>query len=80
MKNVIKADGERGEWYVTVDGDRLDWICARHYGAVTGFVEAVLKANRGLADMGCVYKAGVMIWLPEKPSPDVERKSVRLWD
>lgn len=68
-----------GVYYTTIDGDRLDWICARHYGAVTGFVERVLEVNPGLADLGCVYKAGVVIFLPEKPEPEVE-KALRLWD
>lgn len=68
-----------GEYYTTIDGDRLDWICARHYGAVTGFVEEVLKANAGLADLGCVYDEGVRIFLPEKPAPII-KQSIKLWD
>lgn len=68
-----------GTYYTTVDGDRLDWICSRHYGAVTGFVEEVLKANYGLSDLGCVYDAGVVIFLPEKPAPRFNQPK-KLWD
>lgn len=68
-----------GVFYTTVDGDRLDRICAAHYGAVTGFVERVLADNPGLAELGAVYVAGVVIFLPDKPAPVVERPA-RLWD
>lgn len=68
-----------GIYYTTSDGDRLDWICSEFYGAVTGFVERVLALNPGLADLGGVYDAGVVIFLPAKPEPDVGGM-VRLWD
>ena len=68
-----------GVIYVTIDGDRLDWICSKHYGAASGFVERVLEANPGLADLGCVYDAGVQIFLPAKPAP-VIRQPLKLWD
>ena len=35
--------------YRTVEGDRLDRICQRHYGACRGVVEQVLAANPHLA-------------------------------
>jgi phage tail protein X len=65
--------------YRTSDGDMLDWICWKHYPGQSGAVEKVLEANRGLADLGPVYEAGVEIVLPEiDPIPEV--KAVRLWD
>lgn len=64
--------------YRTKDGDRLDQICHRHYGRVD-VVQAVLDANRGLAELGPVLAAGVRIKLPQL-SPPKARKTVRLWD
>lgn len=63
--------------YRTKDGDRLDQICYRHYGRVD-VVQAVLDANRGLAELGPVYLSGVRIKLPQLAPPKA-RKTVRLW-
>jgi phage tail protein X len=65
--------------YLTRDGDMLDWICWRHYGAREGAVELVLDANPGLAARPIVLDAGVTIVLPELPSPSPQ-PLVRLWD
>lgn len=65
--------------YRTRDLDMLDWICRKHYGRTAGAVEAVLEANPGLAELGPVYAAGVLIQLPELPSASAE-KTIRLWD
>lgn len=63
--------------YTTHEGDRLDLICWRHYGHHTGAVEAVLSANRGLADQPTLLPAGVTLTLPvlQAPAPT----PVRLW-
>lgn len=64
----------------SVDGDRLDWICRRHYGALfPGAVEAVLAANQGLAALGPVLPAGVEIEMPDL-TPVVVAKPIALWD
>lgn len=65
--------------YQTRDGDMLDAICYRHYGRTTGTVEAVLEANPGLAALGPVFAAGVVITLPDIPDPEPET-GIRLWD
>ncbi|WP_429885388.1 tail protein X [Geoalkalibacter halelectricus] len=65
--------------YRTRDGDMLDEICQRHYGRTAGTVEAVLEANRGLAALGPVYAAGVVIALPELPAKS-SKETIRLWD
>lgn len=65
--------------YRTRDGDMLDWICSKHYGRTAGAVEAVLEANAGLADLGPVYVAGVLIELPDLAVTQTET-TVRLWD
>jgi len=65
--------------YRTRDGDMLDWICFKYYGRTAGAVEAVLEANAGLADLGPVYAAGVLIALPALADTRTETV-VRLWD
>jgi phage tail protein X len=38
--------------YRTRDGDMLDAICLSYYGQADGYLESVLTANPGLADIG----------------------------
>lgn len=66
--------------YRTSDGDVLDMICWEYYGRVEGTVEAVLKANPGLADQGATFPAGVKIELPDLSDAVAETKTLRLWD
>lgn len=67
--------------YQTRDGDVLDAICADYYGAenLPYTVTQVLEANRGLADRGAVYPAGLLITLPELTAPAAS-SPFRLWD
>lgn len=65
--------------YATKDGDMLDWICNRNYGRTASAVEAVLEANPGLAALGPVYDAGLLILLPELPEAPTQQLT-RLWD
>ena len=62
----------------TSDGDMLDVICHNFYGHLKGSTEAVLDANQGLADEPQPYRTGVVIVLPDLPSPTTE--GVSLWD
>lgn len=65
--------------YRTRQGDMLDSICIEFYGYSSEAVEAVLKHNPGLAALGPVYEAGVIIELPQlKLKGKIDR--VRLWD
>lgn len=67
--------------YITKDGDRVDWICWRYYGRYRGgAVEAVLKANKGLADHGLLLPAGISITLPDIPKPTKGDSVIKLWD
>lgn len=66
--------------YRTKDGDMLDAICWKYYGQQAGAVEIVLEANPGLADVGAVLSAGILIELPELPKPNQIINTVRLWD
>ena len=65
--------------YRTRDGDMLDAICHQHYGRQSGAVEQVLQHNPGLAALGPVYQANVLITLKPLPKP-VETQTIRLWD
>lgn len=64
--------------YRTKDGDVLDLICHKYYGDAPCSVEAVYEANRGLADLGPVLPAGVLIELPA--AQPIEAAPIRLWD
>jgi len=66
--------------YLTRDGDVLDWVVWKYYGATSNrYVEQVLEANPGLADYGPVMPGGVRVLLPDL-APPVSGSSVRLWD
>ena len=65
----------------TADGDRLDWICRRHYGELfAGAVEAVLAANPGLAALGPVLPAGVAVAMPALTPPVAITRQIALWE
>jgi len=66
--------------YRTRDGDMLDALCQQHYGRAAGAVEAVLTANPGLANIGAILPAGIVIELPALPAPARTRHTVKLWD
>lgn len=65
--------------YTTQDGDRLDIICARHYGSVHNTFEQVLydPANDDLTTFE-VFPAGVTITLPIVKPVD-KQDDVVLW-
>lgn len=57
--------------YQTKTNDLLDDVVNRYYGRQDGgLVEAVLEANRGLADYGPVLPAGLSIIMPDAPTPE----------
>jgi len=62
----------------TSDGDLLDTLCYQHYGHLNGTVEAVLAANRLLADESQPLRVGLLITFPDLPEPVGEQ--VQLWD
>lgn len=64
--------------YRTSDGDQLDTLCYQHYGHLSGTVEAVLAANRLLADEPQPLRRGLLINFPDIPRNTVEQ--VQLWD
>lgn len=62
----------------TSDGDVLDTLCYQHYGHLNGTVEAVLAANRLLADEPQPLRSGLLISFPTISEPLGEQ--VQLWD
>lgn len=51
--------------YVTAQGDTADYIAWKQYGTQGGLVtEKLLDANPGLAEMGPVLPAGIVVYLP----------------
>lgn len=63
--------------YRTTDGDMLDAICKAELGN-EALAPAVLDMNPGLAALGPVYHAGVIVMLPDI-APPVTTLRVRLW-
>lgn len=67
--------------YQTREGDMLDEIAWRHYGAVdASILRHVLDANPGVADLGGKLPLGILITLPEISVPASTRAGVVLWD
>lgn len=57
----------------------VDIICRRTYGDESGYVEAVLAANPGLAELGPILPKGTVVVLPDIET-STEVPVVRLWD
>ncbi|KNC89854.1 tail protein X [Trabulsiella odontotermitis] len=60
-----------------LQGDTVDLLCWRHYGATRGVTEAVLSANPGLSNV-VFLEAGQEVELPELPRT-TQRETVQLW-
>ncbi|SMC43294.1 P2-like prophage tail protein X [Fulvimarina manganoxydans] len=65
---------------VTETKEMLDVICRRTYGDESGYVEAVLDANPGLAALGPILPVGTSILLPDIPTAIEVVPVVTLWD
>jgi phage tail protein X len=74
---------------VELDDTMLDQLCFEHAlgvlrdrrqaGRLTGYVEAVLAANPGLADEAILLPRGRVVHLPEFVI-ETANETVRLWD
>lgn len=65
--------------YVTAQGDTPDYIAWKQYGTQGGRVtERVLAANPGLAEMGPILPAGIVVYLPALDTVEAT-KGVKLW-
>jgi phage tail protein X len=57
--------------YETRENDVLDEVVWRYYGSQDNkLVEVVLETNRGLADYGPQLPSGLLITLPDAPTPE----------
>lgn len=66
--------------YTTKQCEMVDAICRRAYGDESGYVEAVLDANPGLAAMVSPLPTGTVILLPDVPKASDIVDVVSLWD
>ena len=66
------------ETYTTRQGDMVDVIALERFGATAGATEAIYAANPGLAALGPVLPAGVVVTLPAPFAPD-RTQATRLW-
>lgn len=66
------------EIYRTQDGDMVDQIAADRFGKSSGSTEAILAANKGLADLGPKLPAGTVLVIPI-PEVQDRQQSTRLW-
>lgn len=66
--------------YVTREGDALDLICHREYGAQAGVAEQVLEANPHIRQVAHRFPAGLEITLPDLKIQNPSSQSLRLWD
>ena len=66
----------------TGQGEMLDLICFRYYGAQPRATELVLDINRGLAGHGPVLPAGLLVLLPriDAAVPPSTATTIKLWD
>lgn len=66
--------------YRTRQGEMVDAICRRVYGDESGYAEAVLDANPGLAASAETLPAGQMLVLPDVIVQTEASKIVQLWN
>ena len=61
--------------YETRENDVLDEVVWRYYGSQDKkLVETVLEANRSLADYGPELPTGLLITLPDAPTPEPSQR------
>lgn len=66
--------------YKTHQGEMIDAICRRAYGDESGYVEAVLDANPGLAALPAPLPIGTVIILPDLATASKIVPVVSLWE
>lgn len=64
-----------------VAGDTLDGLVWREVGKGPGTIEAVLQANRGLADLGPILPVGTPVVIPAAAQViQADSGLINLWD
>lgn len=65
----------------SLDGDTLDALVWREAGKGPGTIEAVLEANRGLADLGPILPRGTAVVIPAAAQViQADAGLINLWD
>ena len=65
--------------YYTKDGDVLDDICHRFYGRTSDVVEIIIEANPILLNHELSLPSGLIIQLPDIPTPQTNQEQIRLF-
>lgn len=65
--------------YRTKQREMIDAICTRAYGDESGYVERVLEANPGLANLPDPLPINTIIVLPDVPAAARVVPVVKLW-
>lgn len=60
--------------------ESLDALCYRIKGETPGYLETVLAANPGLADLGPALPMGTLVTLPDAATTGAIKKTVQLWE
>ncbi|EAV3689692.1 phage tail protein [Salmonella enterica] len=64
---------------IAQQGDTVDAICWRYFGATRGITEEVYRTNLDLAETGPVLSQGQAVILPDV-APAQEKILIQLWD
>ncbi|HFH0457513.1 TPA: tail protein X [Salmonella enterica subsp. enterica serovar Virchow] len=64
---------------IAQQGDTVDAICWRYFGATQGVTEEVYRINPGLAETGPLLRQGQAVILPDV-TPTQEKTLIQLWD
>lgn len=66
-------------YYWSKEGEMIDLICWRHYGATRGVVEVVLEANPSLAEYSGSLPSGLRIKLP-LIQEQLKKSKLKVWE
>ncbi|WP_311276179.1 tail protein X [Methylobacterium sp. WCS2018Hpa-22] len=67
------------ETETTIEGDTVDIVAMRRRKATDGVTEQILTLNPGLAALGPILPAGIVVKLPATPTKKVVRDVPRIW-
>ena len=71
---------EQSVTYITKDGDVIDSIAHRVYGAVFGAVEHIYSNNPILMDLPAVLEAGISLKLSPYVSSTQDQQQTSFWE
>ncbi|HIB1566449.1 TPA: tail protein X [Salmonella enterica subsp. enterica serovar Muenchen] len=64
---------------IAQQGDTVDAICWRYFGATRAVTEKVYELNPGLAEMGAILRQGQTLTLPDV-APTQQKTLIQLWE